>query len=423
MDGGPHTIKMEYYENGGGATARLTYSQTGDLPESSAWLGEYWNTPNSGASPVIPNSPADLVRNDPELSFEWYEGSPDPSIAPDHFMARWTRTDVLSAGVYRFSGGSDDGIRVYVDNVPVIDMWQLQNATFSVDKVVLGGSHVIRVEYFENNSGARAVLDYQRVGEVVPADPGYAAEYFDNQTLSGAPALTRDDAAVNFDWGAGSPGDGIPVDHFSARWTKSVQLAAGSYAFTVTGDDGVRLFIDGVNVLNKWVLEGPTTYTVVRQLTEGTHQIVLEYFESGGGAVAKMSYAPSDETPPPSIPYAAQFFGNPTLSGTPLVARNDDAVDFDWGGGSPDPSVPADSFSARWTRTADYEAGTYRFTATGDDGIRVMLDGAVVLDGWSDHGPTTYTADLPVDAGQHTVIIEYYERNGGALARFSQTKL
>jgi hypothetical protein len=52
-----------------------------------------------------------------------------------------------------------------------------------------------------------------------------------------------------------------------------------------------------------------------------------------------------------------------------------------------------------------------------------MLDGAVVLDGWSDHGPTTYTADVPVDAGQHTVIIEYYERNGGALARFSQTKL
>jgi glucose/arabinose dehydrogenase len=426
LDGGPHNVTMEYYENGGGATARLTYSQVGDLPESVNYQGEYWNTPeNLGVPASFPARAPDLTRSDPDIGFEWYSGSPAPQIDSEHFMARWTRTDVLSAGVYRFSGAADDGIRVYVDNTLVVDLWQLQNASYSVDKVVLGGSHVIRVEYFENNGGARAIMDYQRIGEVVPADDGYQAEYFDNQTLTGAPALTRQDGAVDFDWGSGSPGDAIPADHFSARWTKSVQLAAGSYAFTTTTDDGVRLYIDGTLVLDKWVLQGPTTYTVSRQLSEGTHQIVLEYFDSTGGAVAKFSFAPSDVPPPPTEPlFAAEYFNNPDLTGPPMVTRDDPAVDFDWGlGGSPDPAVPTDFFSARWTRTMDYAAGTYRFTATGDDGIRVKLDGNVILDGWSDHGPTTYTVDLPVEAGSHTVVVEYYERTGGAIARFTQVQL
>jgi glucose/arabinose dehydrogenase len=426
LDGGPHNVTMEYYENGGGATARLTYSQVGDLPEAPAYQGEYWNTPeNIGAPAGFPNRPPDLTRDDPDIGFEWYDGSPAPQIAADHFMARWTRTDVLSAGVYRFSGAADDGIRVYVDNTPIVDMWQLQNATYSVDKVILGGSHTIRVEYFENGSGARAIMDYQRIGEVVPADDGYHAEYFDNQNLSGSPALTRQDGAINFDWGSGSPGDGIPADHFSTRWTKSVQLAAGAYAFTATTDDGVRVYVDGSLAIDHWALQGPTTYTVTRQLSEGTHQIVVEYFENGGGAVAKFSFAPSSEPPPPTEPpFAAEYFTNTDLSGTPVVTRNDQAVDFDWGfGGSPDPAVPDNFFSARWTRVSDYAAGTYRLTATGDDGIRVKLDGAVVLDGWSDHGPTTYTVDVPLTAGAHTVVVEYYERTGGAVAKFTAVQI
>jgi hypothetical protein len=70
-----------------------------------------------------------------------------------------------------------------------------------------------------------------------------SATYFGDIALT-TPSLARVDPTINFDWGAGSPGDGIPADHFSARWTRSVQLAAASYAFTVTSDDGVRLYVD-----------------------------------------------------------------------------------------------------------------------------------------------------------------------------------
>ena len=106
-----------------------------------------------------------------------------------------------------------------------------------------------------------------------------------------------------------------------------------------------------------------------------------------------------------------------------MLTRSDAAIDFDWGGGTPDPVVPADRFSARWTRTKDYAAGTYRFSVTGDDGIRVLVDGTQVIDGWFYQSPTTYTADVPLSQGQHTVVVEYFEYTGGAVARFSESKL
>jgi glucose/arabinose dehydrogenase len=423
MDGGPHTVVMEYYENAAGAVARLVYTQTGDLPETQAYQGEYWNTPDLGASPVIPARPADLVRNDAAIEFDWFGSSPAPDITADRFTARWTRTDVLSAGVYRFSGAADDGVRVYVDNVPIVDLWQRQNTTFTVDKVLLSGPHVIRVEYFEDGADARANMNYQRVGDVVPADPGYSAEYFANPNLTGVPALTRQDGAIDFAWGDGSPGNGVPADQFSARWTKAVVLPAGAYAFTVRSDDGARLYVDGVLVLNAWTNQAATTNTVTRQLAEGTHEIVLEYFEAGGGATAQFSFAPTNEPPPPPAhPFTAEYFANTDLAGPPAVTRSDERIDFQWGGGAPDPALPADLFSARWTRTAVYEAGTYRFTVVGDDGIRVLVDGVVVINGWYYQGPTTYTADVPLTAGDHTVVVEYFEHTGGATAQFTEAR-
>ncbi|GLZ28912.1 hypothetical protein Lesp02_11020 [Lentzea sp. NBRC 105346] len=424
MDGGPHTVVMEYFENGGGAVAWLSYAQVGDLPQPPAWDASYWNDPTLSWTPTIPATAPDLVRTDNVIDFDWDSGSPGAPIGSNNFMARWTRTDVLSAGVYRFSGRSDDGIRVFVDNVPVVDLWQPQNATYSVDKVVLSGQHTIRVEYFELGGGAKASFTYDRISDVVPADPGYAADYFANRDLTGAPAVSRQDEKIDFDWGGGSPASGVPADNFSARWTKSVALTAGTYKFTSTTDDGVRVYVDGVAVIDKWVNQGPTTHTGSRALAEGTHQIVVEYYEGGGGAVARFGFEKTDDPPPVlDVPFAASYWANTDLSGDPVVTRTDETVNFDWGPGSPHPSLPDNGFSARWTRTKTYEAGTYRLSVTGDDGIRVLVDGTQVIDGYHDQAPTTYTADVPLTAGDHTVVIEYYERNGGAVAKYSETKL
>ena len=427
LDGGPHLVVMEYYENGGGAEARLNYTQVDDPLPDPPYRAQFWNTPDATGVPSIPTRMPDLERDDETLDFDWRNDSPAAGIDPDKFVARWTKRIELSAGVYRFKGVRDDGIRVYIDDIPVVDQWNFGDVGYSVDKVVLSGEHDLRIDYFEGGGGARVDFSYERIAEARPIDGGYDAEYFDNRNLAGTPLLTRTDDAVDFDWGNGAPGDALPSDNFSVRWARTLSLDADAvYGFTVTGDDGVRLYVDDNKVLDKWILQGPTTYSVVRALGAGTHEIVLEYFEAGGGALARLHYEPTDQPPPPpppSEPFSAEYFVNHTLSGVPVLARSDDAIDFDWGDGSPGAEVPANLFSARWTRTKHYAAGTYRFSVTGDDGIRVLVDGAEVVDGWFSQAPTTYSADVPLSDGEHTVVVEYFEGGGGAVARFSEAKL
>jgi PA14 domain len=106
-----------------------------------------------------------------------------------------------------------------------------------------------------------------------------------------------------------------------------------------------------------------------------------------------------------------------------VLTWTDDAIDFDWGEGAPSPLVPVNHFSARWTRTKSYSAGTYRLSVSGDDGIRVLVDGTQVIDGWFYQGPIPYTAEVPLSQGQHTVVVEYFEHTVGAVATFSESRL
>lgn len=120
----------------------------------------------------------------------------------------------------------------------------------------------------------------------------WAARYFANQTLTGTAALSRCDANINFDWGQGSPGARVPVDHFSARWTRTITFAAGNYEFNLRGDDGIRLKIDGVLVLDGWKDQSATTYTVIKTVAAGNHTLTVEYYENGADASASFNYTP-----------------------------------------------------------------------------------------------------------------------------------
>lgn len=81
--------------------------------------------------------------------------------------------------------------------------------------------------------------------------------------------------------------------------------------------------------------------------------------------------------------------------------------------------ICTDDFSVRWVKTQSFAAGTYTFTVTADDGVRVYLDGSLVIDQWKDQAPTTYTASRSVSAGDHTVSVEYYEHTEVAVARLA----
>ncbi len=131
-------------------------------------------------------------------------------------------------------------------------------------------------------------------------------------------------------------------------------------------------------------------------------------------------------TPTPAIitDWRAEYFANAGLGGDPVLIRNDTAIDFNWGTGSPDPRIPADGFSARWTRQIDFLEGYYRFALSVDDGMRLWVDGELLADEWHDGVLIDYPVEIYLAHGPHALRIEYYENLGEAMAqlRWSQQR-
>ena len=155
--------------------------------------------------------------------------------------------------------------------------------------------------------------------------------------MSGTPTISRCETTIDNDWGLGGPGGGIPDDNFSVRWQGQFDFTGGSATFTATADDGIRVWVDGTILIDKWIDQSPTTYTQTRTLTAGTHDIKVEYYDYGFGAVAKVGWTGSG--PPPQTcatgQYLAQYFSNRTLSGTPTISRCEATINNTWGAGGP----------------------------------------------------------------------------------------
>ncbi len=255
----------------------------------------------------------------------------------------------------------------------------------------------------------------------------FSAEYFNNRTLSGVAAINRCETSINNSWGSGGPGAGVGVDNFSARWTATSSFAAGTYNFSVTADDGVRLYIDDALAIDAWKDQAAATYVAQRALTAGNHVVKVEYYENGGDAVAKASWsAVSAPPPPPTCPagqYSAQYFNNRTLSGAAAINRCEAAINNDWGSGGPGAGVGVDNFSAIWTGSQSFTGGTYNFSVSADDGVRMYIDNTLIIDAWKDQAAATYTSQRSISAGNHNVKVEYYENGGQAVAKASWVKL
>ena len=107
----------------------------------------------------------------------------------------------------------------------------------------------------------------------------YGEYYNNNMTLSGTPTLTRTDATVNFDWAGGSPDGSIGNDNFSVRWTGYVQPCyTETYTFYTQSDDGIRLWVDGNQIVNNWTDHGSVENSGTINLNAGEkYSIVLEF--------------------------------------------------------------------------------------------------------------------------------------------------
>lgn len=286
---------------------------------------------------------------------------------------------------------------------------------------------------------------------------GITGNYYNNRTLTEPSTSTRSDAPIDFNWGSGAPGaSGINADNFSIRWNGYIRATqTGAYRFQTESDDGVRLYINGNLVIDRWNNHSATTDTTtdINLVAGNTYSIALEFYENTGEAVIRLrwrlpgasTYVAIPGGPLPTMgaglyecaPVASppvsscattltagitgDYFNNQTLTSPVTGRRSDGPINFDWGTGAPGVAgIGSNNFSVRWNGYVHVtQSGVHRFQTNSDDGVRLTVNGALLIDQWNDHSVTTHTsAAVNLEVGKtYPIKLEFYENGGFAVAQ------
>ena len=456
--------ELFYADFNGGTVRRIVWTGTGTgACPTGQYRAEYF--PNT----TLTGSPAVTACEAAPLNKQWGNGGP-PGVGPDNFSARWTGTfDFPTASTYTFTATSDDGIRVWVDGALLLDEWRGQApTTFTASRALTAGAHQVRVEWYDGILSAVAQLSWAAAGsapqpQMTTPTTGTTWQVGTPISFSGSASDPEDGAlpasALTWEavlqhcpsachahslqsWTGVASGSFAAPDHeypayldlrltardSSGRTTtvtrrldprtvavtmasqpSGLQLTLGSRTaatpFTSTVIAGSTLSLSGAS---SQTLSG-ATYAFSRWSDGGarTHNVTLGTTSRTYTATYALSACPTGQ-------YRAQYFANLTLSGTPASARCEAApLNRNWGSGGPT-GVPVDNFTARWVGTFSFPAGSRTFTATSNDGIRVWLDGVLIIDRWTTVGTSRATRTLT--AGAHSIRVDYNERTGTAYA-------
>ncbi|MFE7843483.1 PA14 domain-containing protein [Streptomyces sp. NPDC057474] len=129
---------------------------------------------------------------------------------------------------------------------------------------------------------------------VTCASPVFKRQFFANTSFSGTPKKTDCDSAVDENWKTGAPASGLPKDNFGVRWSVTRDFGSGGpFALSVSGLDGIRVYVDGVRKVDLWK-NGTTTVSKTVNLTipKGKHTLRVDHVHWTGSAKVKFTYAP-----------------------------------------------------------------------------------------------------------------------------------
>jgi hypothetical protein len=374
----------------------------------SGLLAQYYRDPGTGAhfGTLV------LTRTDPTVNFNWSGGSPGTGVPADNFSVRWTG-QVLSpaTGNYTFRTVSDDGVRLWVNGQLIINNWTDHSPTTNVSApiaLVAGVKYDIKMEYYERGGGAVAKLLWSPPGQsttVIPQSQLFPVVPNQPPTVNAGPdQLITLPAVASLNGTATDDGLPKPPGALTVTWTKSsgreaadggTVVFANPNALSTTATFGA----DGVYVLRLTVSDGAVT--VSDDVT-----ITVKPATGGGGTGLTGRYYRDPGT-------GAHF-------GTLVLTRTDPTVNFNWSGQAPGAGVTADNFSVRWTGQVQAPVtGNFTFSTVSDDGVRLWVNGQLIINNWTDHSPTTnVSAPIALAAGvKYDIKMEYYERGGGAVAR------
>ena len=156
----------------------------------------------------------------------------------------------------------------------------------------------------------------------------------------------------------------------------------------------------------------------------------MEYFVTTGTASAQLFWTgpsiakaliPSSVMSSVSTGLTGTYVTGATLTAPPTMLRLDRTLNFDWGSGSPDSRVPVDNFAVRWTgKIKPTTTASYTFYTDTAGGVRLWVNGQLLVDNWTLHSLTTNTGKITLIAGtSYDIRVEYQQGTGVASAKLS----
>ena len=281
-NGSPDFYQAYTYDRWGNRTVNVGGTWNAPVPQFTASSATNRLTPPSGFTMSYDNAG--------NLTYDDYTGAGTRTYDAENRMTS-AQDFYGQTSTYTYDA---DGHRVARSVAGGAGVWQIYG---------VGGELV--AEYAAGASPTTPQKEYgYRGGELlvqatvpVSTGTGLTAQYFDNTNFTNL-KLVRTDATVNFDWGGGTPHATVGVDTFTARWEGKVEpLYTQTYTFYTVTDDGVRLWINGQLVVDKWQDQGPTEWSGQIALTAGQrYDIRMEFYENGGGATAKLLWSSASQT-------------------------------------------------------------------------------------------------------------------------------
>lgn len=258
----------------------------------SSWSVQVFNNPDLFGVPI-------WTGVSPSINYTWGAGAPvingAATGAPaDNFSVQFTGSVFFTAGNYRFTAQVDDGVQVLVDGLLLINNWPGSDGLHTVQAdypFAADGNHTITVKMRDTINNASIVFTWALAVGPLPTVTTYYSgvpwygEFYNNLDLAGAPIFTNsyNPSGLDLQWGQGSPGGVVPVDNFSARFTRSLSVPAdipkGVYTFYILADDNYRFIVDVSTIVDKWDSFAGDLTTVEVTLLDGPHTLKLEYRE------------------------------------------------------------------------------------------------------------------------------------------------
>lgn len=228
-------------------------------------------------------------------------------------------------------------------------------------------------------------------------------------------------------------------DHFYAHWEGKIEIkAAGNYKFWTRSDDGSRLTVNSRQIVNNGGWHGMRWKEGNLDLTAGKFDFWAECFEGGGGAGMELYYQGPDTNnrrvimPATAFPDKIQEKGyyfrqngrfhdieKAIPAKVPLFERKADKIQYRGTGGYWDAEFRKhrlrDHFYVRWSGYIKISAaGEYKFWTVSDDGSRLYVDDASMVQNGGWHGMRWKEGKRQLSAGKHSFWAEMFEGGGGA---------